>query len=74
MMFLVNDILCRSYNISSMEWLFSESGHGKGAPDGIGAAVKRQADSFVAHGGSIQNAEAFNEILVDGKILTFEVN
>ena len=28
-------------------WNFSESGHDKGAPDGVGAAVKRQADNLV---------------------------
>lgn len=28
-------------------WNFMEAGHGKGAPDGIGAAIKRQADDLV---------------------------
>ena len=28
-------------------WNFMEAGHGKGAPDGIGAAIKRQADHLV---------------------------
>ena len=28
-------------------WNFMEAGHGKGAPDGIGAAIKRQADNLV---------------------------
>ena len=28
-------------------WNFMEAGHGKGAPDGIGAAIKRQADEVV---------------------------
>jgi hypothetical protein len=45
--------LCNQYKISSMEWLFSEAGHGKGAPDGVGAAAKRMADTYVAQGGTI---------------------
>ena len=28
-------------------WNYLEAGHGKGAADGIGAAIKRQADSIV---------------------------
>lgn len=28
-------------------WNFLEAGHGKGAPDGVGAVVKRQADTMV---------------------------
>lgn len=33
-----------------MAWHFSESSHGKGAPDGIGGAIKRSADALVAQG------------------------
>lgn len=29
-------------------WTFQEAGHGKGAPDGIGALLKRTADHFVS--------------------------
>jgi hypothetical protein len=38
-------------------WTFLEAGHGKGPADGIGGAVKRSADAFVAHGGSITDAK-----------------
>lgn len=34
-----------------------ESGHGKGAPDGIGGALKRQADDIINHGGDITDAK-----------------
>lgn len=38
----------------SWQWLYSEAGHGKGAPDGVGAAIKRQADAHVARGGVVK--------------------
>ncbi|CAH0552477.1 unnamed protein product [Brassicogethes aeneus] len=44
-------------------WHFSESGHGKGAPDGIGAAVKQLADALVARGSDIPNFESLVDIL-----------
>ena len=37
-------------------WNFHESGHGKGAPDGIGGALKRAANLKVLHGKGIVNA------------------
>lgn len=40
-------------------WNFLESGHGKGAPDGVGAALKRKGDSLVAMGLDIKSAEEF---------------
>nr|KAG5690558.1 hypothetical protein BaRGS_014691 [Batillaria attramentaria] len=38
-------------------WNFLAAGHGKGIPDGIGAAVKRAADNRVLHGADIVNSE-----------------
>lgn len=38
-------------------WNFSEPSHGKGAPDGVGAAVKRVADGLVSKGTDIPDAE-----------------
>lgn len=35
-------------------WNYSEKCHGKGAPDGIGGAVKRDADLYVRRGGELQ--------------------
>lgn len=37
-------------------WNFFESGHGKGAPDAIGGALKRQADAMVNAGFDIPDA------------------
>lgn len=34
----------------NLTWNYSESGHGKGAPDGVGGTWKRTADQLVAKG------------------------
>ncbi|MGL5028750.1 MAG: hypothetical protein ACRC6C_01280, partial [Wolbachia pipientis] len=41
--------------IIASTWNFSEAGHGKGAPDGIGATLKRTADRIVAQGTDVPN-------------------
>ena len=45
--------------VECISWNFSESGHGKGIPDGVKGTVKRNADSIVAHGGDIRDAPTF---------------
>lgn len=35
------------YGFLAGTWHFWESGHGTGAPDGVGAVLKRQADNMV---------------------------
>ena len=41
---------------------FFKSGHDKGAPDGVGAALKRSADNLISRGQDISNAyELFSE-------------
>lgn len=47
----------------TVNWNFSEAGHGKGAPDGVGAVVKREADRAVSHGKDIINAKSLYDIL-----------
>ena len=42
----------------SMTWNFTEASHGKGAPDGVGGALKNLADRLVAYGTDIPDAEA----------------
>jgi hypothetical protein len=59
--------MCQSLGIFQYEWIYSESGHGKGPADGVGAAIKRRADEFVAHGGTISNAEDICNLLVTSK-------
>ncbi|KAI4828768.1 hypothetical protein KUCAC02_022844 [Chaenocephalus aceratus] len=41
----------------SVTWNFSEKAHGKGAPDGVGATVKRLADTAVQRGKYLQTPE-----------------
>jgi len=46
-------------------WNFSESGHGKGAADGIGGSLKRQADKYVAQGHDIPDGSSLFHTLDD---------
>lgn len=46
-------------NVHKFTWNYTESGHGKGAPDGVGATCKRTADAIVAAGGDVENLEKF---------------
>ncbi|KAL7390307.1 hypothetical protein ABVT39_018618 [Epinephelus coioides] len=48
-------------------WNFSEKSHGKGAPDGVGGAVKRAADSAVQRGEDVQTPEDFYNLLTERK-------
>jgi len=42
---------------------FSEPGHGKGGPDGVGGFLKNLADDAVAHGFDVHNFEKFCALL-----------
>lgn len=44
-------------------WNFHEAGHGKGAPDGIGATCKRTADQLIAQRGDITTLYDFVAVL-----------
>lgn len=48
---------------STIHWHYSEAGHGKGAPDGIGGCLKRTADRLVAEGKDVTNCKAMMELL-----------
>lgn len=50
-------IYCSS--LTNIIWNYSECGHGKGAPDGVGALLKRTADRLVAHDGDMNNIDSF---------------
>ncbi|KAG5877761.1 hypothetical protein JTB14_033588 [Gonioctena quinquepunctata] len=50
-------------NIVQYSWNFHEAGHGKGAPDGIGATSKRTADQVIASGGDITNLTEFASVI-----------
>ena len=42
--------------ISNFQWIFTETAHGKDAPDGVGPSIKRGADDHVSKGGSTRSA------------------
>lgn len=50
-------------HVQKFTWNYTESGHGKGAPDGIGATCKRTADAVVAAGGDVENLDKFVEAI-----------
>lgn len=54
------------YGLTAATWNFSEASHGKGAPDGVGGAVKRKADSFLNNKVDVPNALALYD-LVNGR-------
>jgi len=57
-------------------WNFTEAGHGKGQPDGIGGVVKQTADQAVAHGADISSLKDLTSILADQnlKVQVFEID
>lgn len=55
-------------------WSFFESSHGKGAPDGVGGALKRLGNHLIAHGNDIPDAKVFFNLLKEhSKIKLFYV-
>ena len=62
--FLLSSILYLS-GFKQVTWNFSEKSHGKGAPDGVGGAVKRTADTSVQRGSDIQTPEDFYSLLAE---------
>lgn len=61
--------------ITHFSWHYSEPGHGKGAPDGVGGTLKRTADKVVAEGHDIVDINSLKPILQFRcpSILLFEV-
>jgi hypothetical protein len=47
--------------LNFLSWSFSESGHGKGPVDGVGATLKRTCDARVSHGMDVSNFNEFEE-------------
>ncbi|CAH1111424.1 unnamed protein product [Psylliodes chrysocephalus] len=50
-------------SVEKFTWNFSETGHSKGAPDGVGATCKRTADAVIAAGDDIDSLKSFVEII-----------
>ncbi|XP_054266871.1 golgin subfamily A member 6-like protein 1 [Macrosteles quadrilineatus] len=62
--------------LQSSSWNFSEAGHGKGAPDGVGGFIKRTADKCIAQGSDIMNITALLAMLKEKcrKIVVWRIN
>ena len=62
-------------NIRTQTWNYSEAGHGKGAPDGVRATLKRTADEIVAQGNDINNFDVFFNVIKSkiNNILLFSI-
>ncbi|CAG5050094.1 unnamed protein product [Parnassius apollo] len=50
-------------NLKIIKWNYQEAGHGKGAPDGIGAVAKRTADNYLRLGGDVGSFEDFVQVV-----------
>lgn len=55
MFYLMAKFITKQLNVENLRWIYSEPGHGKGAPDGVGGCLKRTADNLVAQGRDIPN-------------------
>lgn len=65
MFYLFSNHMVKDFDLRKASWHFHEASHGKGAPDGIGAYVKRTADRLVAHGKDIQDLETLYRTLTE---------
>ena len=63
-------------HLDKISWNYSECGHGKGAPHGLGGTLKRMADRMVAQGTDIADfttfVKTFDEHCKDIKIIVIE--
>ncbi|CAH2096342.1 unnamed protein product [Euphydryas editha] len=63
MFYIISQIRNEFKCISRISWNYTEAGHGKGAPDGVGAVLKRTADRMVSYGRDIGDFDSFCEVL-----------
>lgn len=64
-MFFVISQICQDFHqIKKITWNYSEAGHGKGAPDGVGAVLKRTADRMTLFGKDIGTYDQFCDTLM----------
>lgn len=61
------------HTLGVSKWNFSERSHGKGAPDGVGGALKRIADKYVHGGGDLQTPkDLFNYLCQNTERMTIK--
>lgn len=71
MFYLITEHLPKRFTqIKRITYNYSEAGHGKGAPDGVGADLKRTADAAVAVGNDVNSLEKLLQVFIDrnGKV------
>ncbi|GBP69400.1 PiggyBac transposable element-derived protein 1 [Eumeta japonica] len=61
--FLVTHLIEFYPAITHFTWNYHEAGHGKGAPDGVGAVCKRSADRLVGSGNDISSLNDLSEAI-----------
>lgn len=62
-------------NVSKATWHFSESSHGKGPADGVGASVKQTANNHVLKGNDVPDYDTFVKVIKENcNVLLYEVN
>jgi hypothetical protein len=64
-----------SLGFEEVWWNFTEASHGKGAADGVGAAIKRTADNVVLSGREITDAHSmFTEIKANTSVRVYNID
>lgn len=57
-----------------MPWNFTKTSHGKGAPGGVGGALKNLADRIISYSTSIPNAETlFEQLKLNSSVRLFKI-
>lgn len=70
--FMITKIHEQVPTVTTVTWNYQEAGHGKGAPDGVGAVLKRTADNHVKFGGDVGSFEDFVDLIRE-KVQSIEV-
>ncbi|CAH1114857.1 unnamed protein product [Psylliodes chrysocephalus] len=65
MFFFMAKYISNAVGAEQLRWHYSEPGHGKGAPDGVGGCLKKMADRLVSHGKDIPNFDIFLKELTE---------
>ncbi|CAH0726839.1 unnamed protein product, partial [Brenthis ino] len=71
--FIISQLQQQFPNLNNVTWNYLESGHGKGAPDGIGAVIKRTADACVRFGQDVGTLEDFWNV-IKAKMKNIEIH
>ena len=61
MFYLLGTFFRKEFGAKTMRWHFTEMGHGKGAPDGIGGCIKRTTDRIIGQGKDIPDINCLVE-------------